>query len=116
MLGFGVSGIRVQGLRVDHSAVVGDRSLWFSGLGFNSVASFCPNSLLGYSELDVERLPVVRDGAGMLPRFLQTLLRGPGDLVSRVIRTPNGVPPSITLLITDLISPLGLQATLKPSP
>ena len=30
-------------------------------------------------------------------------------VISRVIRTRNGVTPMITLLITDLLSPLGLQ-------
>ena len=41
------------------------------------------------------------------------VLGGPGDLVSgflsRVIRTLNGVTLIITLLITDLLSPPGLQ-------
>ena len=31
--------------------------------------------------------------------------------ISRVISTPNGVTLIITLLITDLLSPLGLQVS-----
>ena len=41
------------------------------------------------------------------------LLRGPGDFVSRVISTLDGVTPIITLLRTDLQSPLNLQVGLK---
>ena len=37
------------------------------------------------------------------------LLRDPGDLVSRVVSTVNRVTQIITLLITCLLSPLGLQ-------
>ena len=48
---------------------------------------------------------VARPGLGVLG--------GPGDLVngviSRVTSTRNGVPLIVTLLITDLLSPTGLQ-------
>ena len=45
------------------------------------------------------------------------LLGGPGDLVSglqvRVLSTLNGGTLVITLLITDLLSPLGLQVIVR---